>query len=404
MSKSKPRATRTTLDCLPEASPEVKDAAILAAQTDISTLFASRACPFRVKVKLDDRMGFIVDGKRKTIEPLVGNADLGIRVRLSDLNLMILAELDPRQAMVFGGMVVESGSVSHAIAFGDFLTGTSVQPLSKRHCRVATLTRDWGQARKDLEEFGYALVEGAMPRDELVRVRDRLVGQAASERAAGKASIGESAQRVWNLINKGREFHDLLLNPLIETMVPSHIGQHALLHGYVAQIALPGNAPSIMHYDQISVQPKVNFQVGLNLLWFLDDVSDANGGTRIAPGSHLQHVGPADPFDTEGTVAAAGPAGTALLLDSRTWHSVGNNITDEPRHVIASYFVRSYMRTQENYFLSLLPEVYKSLDDRVRVMLGFRCTGSLGGVEGPIEGKMVTWPDSPIGELSGPLS
>ena len=30
----------------------------------------------------------------------------------------------------------------------------------------------------------------------------------------------------------------------------------------------------------------IYYLVGLNIAWFLHDVSDANGGTRLAPGSH----------------------------------------------------------------------------------------------------------------------
>jgi ectoine hydroxylase-related dioxygenase (phytanoyl-CoA dioxygenase family) len=397
------RATRSTLDRIADVPASEDAAAVAEARRRIEALFASRP-PFagRVKLLFGDDVGFIADGDRRSIEPLDGAADSDVHLGLDGLVRMIRGELDPRQALVFGDMVVQGGSVAAAVEFGDFLTGVPLAPPPGVADRAPQLTRDWSRARVDLEEHGYALVEGALSSGQLEQVRSRVVEQAAAERAAGKASIGESTQRIWNLVNKGRVFQDLLLNPLIDAFVPERIGQHALLHGAVAQIALPGNAPSIMHFDQIAVQPKVNFQIGLNFLWFLDDISDANGGTRIVPGSHRENVGPADPFDTKGTIAAAGPAGTALLLDSRVWHSVGRNITDQPRHLIATYFVRSYMRTQENYFLSLLPEVYAGLNEAVRVMLGFRCTGSLGGVEGPVEGKMVSWAESPIGELHRP--
>ena len=401
MPTATPRATRSTLDRAEDAPVPVAQSVVDAANRQIASLFGRRQ-PFsgRVKLWFDAERGFIVDGTRQTIDPVAGEADCEVLIKACDLKLMMRSELDPRQALVFGGMVVRAGSVARAVEFGDFLTGRPLEPPKADRARTPQPVRDWEQARRELAAFGYALVEGALTGEELARLRARVVEQAAAERAAGKASVGESAQRLWNLINKGRSFHDLLLNPLVEAFVADAIGSHALLHGFVAQIALPGNAPSIMHYDQIAVQPKVDFQIGLNLLWFLDDVCEANGGTRIVPGSHHRHVGPADPFVTDGTVAAAGPAGTALLLDSRVWHSVGSNVTARPRHVIASYFVRSYMRTQENYFLSLLPDVYQKLDDRVRVMLGFRCTGSLGGVEGPVEGQMVTWPGRPVGELS----
>jgi ectoine hydroxylase-related dioxygenase (phytanoyl-CoA dioxygenase family) len=88
-----------------------------------------------------------------------------------------------------------------------------------------------------------------------------------------------------------------------------------------------------------------------------------------------------------------------LFFDSRVWHATGQNVTEVPRHVVLTYFNRSFMRTQENYFLSLLPAVQRNLSPRIKTMLGFKCTGSLGGVEGPIEGLMVERPSNPIGEM-----
>jgi ectoine hydroxylase-related dioxygenase (phytanoyl-CoA dioxygenase family) len=286
------------------------------------------------------------------------------------------------------------------VRFGDFLAGQSLAQRPVPQGPLPGPTRDLDQARADLEAYGYALVQDALSPEEVRALRERAIAQAEGERQAGCASIGESSQRIWNPINKGRVFHDLLLNPLVSTIVPEWLGEHFLLQGMVVSIALPGNASSIMHYDQICVQPAVPFAMGLNILWFLEDVTAANGGTIIMPASHHGEVAPADPFDTEGTVAAAGPSGTALILDSRTWHAIGHNTSGAPRYVIATYFNRSYMRTQENYALSLRPEVEAGLDERVRIMLGFRCTGSLGGVEGPMEGKMVARPEHPVGELS----
>jgi ectoine hydroxylase-related dioxygenase (phytanoyl-CoA dioxygenase family) len=202
------------------------------------------------------------------------------------------------------------------------------------------------------------------------------------------------------LLNKGRIFHDLLLNPLIDEFVPEVLGEHPILTGIVSIIATPGGKTTTMHLDQSFVQPEVpQFQTGINILWFLDDVCEANGGTRIMPASHKGGIGPADPSTPEGTIAAEGPAGTALLLDSRVWHATGNNRTDKARHLVVSYLSRSFMRAQENYFLSLRPELEDTLDEKVKVMLGYRCTGSLGAVEGPIEGKMNSRLSNPVGEL-----
>jgi ectoine hydroxylase-related dioxygenase (phytanoyl-CoA dioxygenase family) len=156
----------------------------------------------------------------------------------------------------------------------------------------------------------------------------------------------------------------------------------------------------MLHYDQISVQPPVpDVMIGLNIAFFLDDVTDANGGTRIVPCSGQKGMAPDDPSSIEGTIAAEGPAGTALLWDSRVWHGTGPNRTDSLRHVILLYFNRHFMRAQENWALSLRDDVKAGLSDRVKTMLGFRVTNTLGGVEGPREGALTERPASPVGRL-----
>jgi ectoine hydroxylase-related dioxygenase (phytanoyl-CoA dioxygenase family) len=151
------------------------------------------------------------------------------------------------------------------------------------------------------------------------------------------------------------------------------------------------------------VQPPIpDVMVGLNIAFFLDDVTEANGGTRLAPCSGQRGMAPDDPFSIAGTIAAEGPAGTALLWDSRVWHGTGPNKTDGLRHVILLYFNRHFMRAQENWSLSLREDVRERLSERALTMFGFRVTNTMGGVEGPREGTFVSRPKDPIGRL-GPV-
>lgn len=51
-------------------------------------------------------------------------------------------------------------------------------------------------------------------------------------------------------------------------------------------------------------------------MWFLEAVDENNGGARVFPLSHFGNVAPEDVVDLEGSVAAQGPAGTALCFES----------------------------------------------------------------------------------------
>jgi hypothetical protein len=52
--------------------------------------------------------------------------------------------------------------------------------------------------------------------------------------------------------------------------------------------------------------------------------------------------------------------------------------------------MRSWMRSIENHTLSVRPEVLAKMSERVKIMHGFRTTGAAGGVDGPVEGEMVS--------------
>lgn len=395
------RPTRSTLR-LASQSVEAQDDQVFARvkETLDRVLAERRTFEGRVELWIDDDRGLIIDGSSRRTEPGGGPADCRIYMHPRELKRLIEGAIEPRQAILFGRMVVRDGDRKAAVRFGDALANRVSDQSFRTNRPLPTPTRDLQRAREDLETFGYALVEGAMPPEQVREVRARIVEQAAAEREFGVAHLGEATQTVWSLLNKGEIFHKVLHNPLIDAFVPDVLDDYAVLTGIVSQIAMPGNTSSTMHFDQTYVQPDVrHFPIGLNFLWFLDDVSEANGGTRLMPGSHTHNVAPADPFDIEGTVAAEGPAGTCLILDSRVWHSVGPNRTDRKRHLLVTYFNRSFMRTQENYFLSLRPEVEANLDERVRVMCGFRCTGSLGAVEGPVEGAINRRLENPVGEL-----
>jgi ectoine hydroxylase-related dioxygenase (phytanoyl-CoA dioxygenase family) len=79
-----------------------------------------------------------------------------------------------------------------------------------------------------------------------------------------------------------------------------------------------------MHCDQRPVNPAIReVTLGANIAWFLDEVTEENGGTRVLVKSHQGRIAPRDMFDTDGTIAVKGPPGTALVFHSRLWHCTG---------------------------------------------------------------------------------
>lgn len=247
-----------------------------------------------------------------------------------------------------------------------------------------------------------------MTPEQLVIMKKAVQEQAAGEREAGIAQVDGGAngpnQRLWTLVNKGDDFLDLLNHPIIDEMIPWFLGEHAIITTYTANIARPGNVPMQLHTDQVAVQPPIrDLAFGMNIMFYLEDVTEKNGGTRVYPGSHIGQIAPPDIFTVDGTIAAEAPAGSALVFESRLWHATGPNREEAgERPVILLFFMRSFIRQQENNFLSLRKDVWPKLSDRVKRMLGFYTTGALGGVDGEVrEGLFVEWKEG-IGKMRAP--
>lgn len=95
---------------------------------------------------------------------------------------------------------------------------------------------------------------------------------------------------------------------------------------------------------------------GCNVIWLLTDFTEENGGTRLLPSSHLLPDGPDSsvPYKVP-TIAGTGKAGSIVFFDGRLWHGTGQNLTDEPRTRLLTFYVGPQFRQNENFFLDLDP-------------------------------------------------
>lgn len=348
----------------------------------------------------------------RLVESLDGQEEADARVNTKAEYIIQFHEgkLEPRYGLFkdafFHEASLPKGSLRIAIKFADLLC--PVNPVPPKHyapgSRLPQPTEDLDQVKSDIREFGYGLVKNALSPEQVATLKKAVQQQAAGEQKAGVGKFDGGPdgpnQRIWTLINKGQEFLDFLEHPLIEEIVPDFLGEQYLVHSYSANIVRPGNVPMQLHTDQVAIQPPIrDINFGLNVMWFLEDVTEENGGTRVYPGSHLGAVAPDDIFDITGSVAVEGPAGTALCFESRIWHATGpNRAKSGERPVIMMFFMRSFIRQQENNFLSIRPDVEAGLTDRVKALLGYRTTGALGGVEGEVrEGIFVKKLENAVG-------
>ncbi len=275
-------------------------------------------------------------------------------------------------------------------------------------------TRDLARLTADMDAFGYCLVAEALPPGKVAAVRARLEAQAAAERAQGHrrlSQVQDSAganQWVNILLNKGRVFQDLLFDPLIDGVVEHLLGPGSLLSDISAHITRPGNTLLGLHIDQWWLPPPVmpgerhtrpgavtreNVRTGppeasktpinppavVNAMWMMSDFTEANGATRIVPGSHLSGTQP-DPSVPHPipTVAVTGVAGTCAIWEGRTWHSAGANGSDEERYGLITYYGGPQYRSLQNHALGTRPEVLEDASPELLALLGFKIWNEYG--------------------------
>ena len=251
-------------------------------------------------------------------------------------------------------------------------------------------TRDMDRGLKNIADYGLTIVPGVLAGDRLKRARDALYRAAESDRArAREQKFGldyahdDTNQRVWNVLSRDPVFEDLAFHPLAVDYVKAVLGWPALLGNISANITGPGGGEMVLHADQIFIpEPWPAEPQGLNVAWCLDDFTEANGATRFVPGSHRLNRAPrADDAGAE-TVPMEAEAGAIVVFESRVWHKTGHNRTPSERRAgVFAWYTKPIYRTQENWFLSLKPEVRQFAGDDALVLLGYRTQG-LGLVNG----------------------
>ncbi|MCZ6501018.1 MAG: phytanoyl-CoA dioxygenase family protein [Gammaproteobacteria bacterium] len=256
-------------------------------------------------------------------------------------------------------------------------------------------TKDIDEMRRDLREWGFCLIEDGMSEAQCDRFRHRLLEQAEGERMAGMHQPTPSGQYVNTLVNKGKCFAQCIeqnpeavqAGPLIEQIMDETLGKGWICHSFLSNGADPGGYPQGLHIDQGPLLPWQTQEAPalFNTMYIPQDVNDVNGSTLLIPGSHkvMAQAGSAGVIgELPPAINLEARAGTIVLFDGRLLHGTGVNRTQERRVVATMSNVKSWMRSQENWVLSVSPEVLESASPKLLHRMGFQALVYGGTVEG----------------------
>jgi ectoine hydroxylase len=233
------------------------------------------------------------------------------------------------------------------------------------------------EERTLFETHGYLIVENAIPSDllqRLIAVADRVDSRERTPAMAGKL-LSKA-----NVVQEGDAMVDLLDLPTVFPKVWGILGWNIYLYHSHLDVTPRENASAqnwsvAWHQDSMRVNDEIESnprpRLSLKIGYYLTDVSEPNrGNTLLVPGTHLQNeidVPEDGVSNPEGTIPLCVPAGSALLLDRRLWHSRSANSSELTRKVIWYGYSYRWLRPKDEMTVShLLP----NLDPIRRQILG----------------------------------
>jgi ectoine hydroxylase-related dioxygenase (phytanoyl-CoA dioxygenase family) len=246
-----------------------------------------------------------------------------------------------------------------------------------------------------LDERGYALVEGLLDADEVGAKRGALLDVVAATPTGRNSFEGFDTRRVYALFAKTDAFDDAALHPLLLDVLDRCLGHYQFSAPVAIQIG-PGEKAQVLHRDEdVYPLPRPHPPVVLNTMWALCDFTEANGATRLVPGSHRWDP-ERRPTEAE-AVSADMSAGSVLFYLGGLWHGGGANRTDRPRLGVILEFVVSWLRAQETHLLAVPRERVAAMPERLQELLGYNVYPPfLGYVDGRHPRRMLARPvDAP---------
>lgn len=189
------------------------------------------------------------------------------------------------------------------------------------------------------------------------------------------AFTGVTTRRTGGLLARSAASQDLVMHPTVLATCDDLLGHVTSYQLHLTQIIDigPGAAEQQIHRDQWAFDffpfPS-GYEVQCNTIWAGDDFTEANGATRIVVGSNRREDGLQ--FAIEDSVPAEMTRGSVLFYSGSVYHGGGPNTTDAHRRAINITYNVSFLRQEENQYLSVPQHVAATFPEKLQRLMGYR--------------------------------
>ena len=231
---------------------------------------------------------------------------------------------------------------------------------------------------------GYTIIEDAIEPEllaalnaDLVRLEEELEIRPATNSFEGTLTI-----RIYNLLVHGPLYEHIPVHPNVLPVVEGVLDSGCLVSSLSSIGIDPGETAQPIHADDMLLPlPKPHVPIVCNTMWALTDFTEANGATRVVPGSHGRDHSP-DYGTHYDSVPAEMRRGSVLVWHGSLWHGGGANRTGRRRLGIAMNYCAGWVRQQENQQLGIPRAIARRFSPRLRELVGY---GVYNGLVGHID-------------------
>jgi ectoine hydroxylase-related dioxygenase (phytanoyl-CoA dioxygenase family) len=236
-----------------------------------------------------------------------------------------------------------------------------------------------------LAQDGAAIVDRLVTPETMDKVAEELRPWLDATRFGPDDFSGRHTKRTGGLVGRSQACRDLVMNPLVLATTKKVLSHAMSFQLHLTQVIAidPGQPAQPIHRDQWAFDffpfPK-GFEVQCNTLWAMTDFTEQNGATRVVPGSN--HFEDKLQFREKDSVPAEMTKGSVLFYTGAVYHGGGANRSDATRVGINITYNVSWLRQEENQYLSVPLEIARTLPvDLLRLMGYARGAYALGYVD-----------------------
>jgi len=191
---------------------------------------------------------------------------------------------------------------------------------------------------REMEEKGYTVIERAISPEFADEVRG----------ATLRALLPHQTFSMNWMLYHGREFEQLIQNPLLMTLIDASLGRGAVIASFSCIKKGPGPGVIPMHTDYAHVpEPYPEFSLTGVGVWALEDWRIESGPTYLVPGSHRMRRPPRPGEGNDSAVPIEMPKGSVVYFTQGVWHRQGDRTEQGDRVTLHAHFNRGILRSLE---------------------------------------------------------